>query len=391
MKNSNSWIRMLWPAEWTQRLVLLLVLLLAAVTLWTHYTDIPQLARSQGQVIALQRTQIIQAANDGVVQQILVREGDQVKKGMLLMQLDASQAEAAVSDSRGRVAALKAMLARLRAEVFERPLVFGPELAAFPHFTQNQRDLYERRQRALREELATLRNMLKHVQQELTMSLPLLDTGDIAQTEILRLRRSVAELEGTISNRQNKFFQDAQADMTKAEEDLSTQEQVLIDRETNLERMQIFAPSDGLVRNLRMTTLGGRVRPGDVVMELLPTNSELIVEAKLKPSDLAHVKVGQFATVKLDAFDYSIYGVLDGDVTYVSPDALSEMIAGQEHIFYRVHVQVKKEQMPSAMTKKIEVTPGMTAQVEIRTGQMSVLTYLSKPIVKTLSSAFSER
>ncbi len=391
MKSLNSWTRMLWPAEWTQRLVLLLMLLLVVVTLWTHYTDIPQLARSQGQVIALQRTQIIQAANDGVVQQILVREGDQVRKDMLLMQLDASQAEAAVSDSRGRVAALKAMLSRLRAEVFERPLVFGPELAKYPHFTQNQRDLYERRQRALREELATLRNMLRHVQQELSMSLPLLDTGDIAQTEILRLRRSVAELEGTIANRQNKFFQDAQADMTKAEEDLSTQEQVLIDRETNLERMQIFAPSDGLVRNLRMTTLGGRVRPGDVVMELLPTNSELIVEAKLKPSDLAHVKVGQFATVKLDAFDYSIYGVLDGDVSYVSPDALSEMIAGQEHIFYRVHVKVKKEQMPSAMTKKIEVTPGMTAQVEIRTGKMSVLSYLTKPIIKTTSSAFSER
>ncbi len=391
MKPLNSWVRMLWPVEWTQRLVLLVALLFVAATLWTHYTTIPQLARSQGQVIALQRTQIIQAANDGVVQRILVREGDQVSKNMLLMQLDASQAEAAVSDSRGRVAALKAMLARLRAEVFERPLVFGPELAAYRHFTQNQRDLYDRRQRALREEVATLRNMLRHVQQELTMSLPLLDTGDIAQTEILRLRRTVAELEGTIANRQNKFFQDAQADMTKAEEDLSTQEQVLIDRETNLERMQIFAPSDGLVRNLRMTTLGGRVRPGDVVMELLPTNSELIVEAKLKPSDLAHVKLGQPATVKLDAFDYSIYGVLDGEVSYVSPDALSEMVGGQEHIFYRVHIQVKKDQMPSTMQKKIEVTPGMTAQVEIRTGQMSVLAYLSKPIIKTLSSAFSER
>lgn len=391
MKNMTRWAQALWPAEWTQRLVLILVMMLIAVTMWTHYTDIPQLARSQGQVIALQRTQVIQAANDGVVQQILVREGDQVKKDMLLMQLDASQAEAAVHDSRGRVAALKAMLARLRAEVFERPLAFGPELSAYPHFTQNQRDLYNRRQRALREEVATLRSMLTHVQQELNMSLPLLDTGDIAQTEILRLKRSVAELEGTISNRQNKFFQDAQADMTKAEEDLSTQEQVLIDRETNLERMQIFAPSDGLVRNLRMTTLGGRVRPGDVVMELFPTNSELIVEAKLKPSDLAHVKLGQFATVKLDAFDYSIYGVLDGEVTYVSPDALSEMIAGQEHIFYRVHVAVNKEQMPSEMTKKIEVTPGMTAQVEIRTGKMSVLSYLTKPIIKTVSSAFSER
>ena len=384
---ANKWL----PTEWTQRLVLAMALMLVISAIWMHVTDIPQLARSQGQVIAMQRTQIIQSANDGVVQLIPVREGDFVKKGALLMQLDAAQAEAAVDDSLGRVAALKAMLARLRAEVFQRPLEFDPSLKDYPHFTKNQRDLYERRQRALREEIATLTNMLGHVNQELKMSLPLLDTGDIALTEILRLRRSVAELEGTISNRQNKFFQDTQAEMTKAEEDLSTQEQVLIDRKTNLERMQIFAPSDGLVRNLRMTTLGGRVRPGDVVMELLPTSSELIVEAKLKPSDLAFVKPGQAATVKLDAFDYSIYGVLDGAVTYVSPDALSEMMAGQEHIFYRVQVKVNSEQMPSTHHKSIEVTPGMTAQVEIRTGQMSVLSYLTKPLIKTVSSAFSER
>jgi HlyD family type I secretion membrane fusion protein len=164
-----------------------------------------------------------------------------------------------------------------------------------------------------------------------------------------------------------------------------------VDRKTNLERMQIFAPSDGLVRNLRMTTLGGRVRPGDVVMELFPTDSELIVEGKLKPSDLTHVAVGQFATVKLDAFDYSIYGVLDGKVSYISPDALTETVAGQEHIYYRVHIRINPEQMPSANHKKIEINPGMTAQLEIRTSEMSVLRYLTKPLIKTISESFTER
>ncbi|MCX8521382.1 MAG: HlyD family efflux transporter periplasmic adaptor subunit [Rhodoferax sp.] len=381
----------LWPAEWTSRLVLMMVAMLIAVVLWMHYTTIPQLSRSPGQVIAMQRTQIIQAANDGVVESIPIKEGDSVKKGQLLMQLDASQAEAAVRDSAGRVAALKATLARLQAEVFQRPLEFDSSLNAYPIFIKNQRDLYERRQRAFTEEISTLRTMLGDVEKELEMSQPLLATGDIAQTEVLRLRRSKSELEGTMTNRQNKFFQDAQADMTKVEEDLSTQQQVLVDRTTNLERMQMFAPSDGLVRNLRMTTLGGRVRPGDVVMELFPTSSELIVEGKLKPSDLNHVVPGQAATVKLDSFDYSIYGILDGKVSYVSPDALSEAVAGQEHIYYRVHVTIDKEQMPSATHKKIAINPGMTAQIEIRTGQMSVLSYLIKPLVKTISSSFSER
>ena len=384
-------LKRLFAMDWASRLVLLLIVLMIVAVVWMNHSTIPQLARSPGQVIALQRTQVIQAANDGVVESIPVHEGDFVKKGTLLMQLESSQAEAAVRDTSGRVAALKATLARLQAEVFERPLQFEASLHDYPIFIKNQKDLYERRKRAIDAEITTLKAMLADVDQELTMSLPLLDTGDIAQTEILRLQRSKSELAGSITNRQNKFFQDAQTDMTKVEEDLSTQEQVLVDRKTNLERMQIFAPSDGLVRNLRMTTLGGRVRPGDVVMELFPTDSELIVEGKLKPSDLTHVAVGQFATVKLDAFDYSIYGVLDGKVSYISPDALTETVAGQEHIYYRVHIRINPEQMPSANHKKIEINPGMTAQLEIRTSEMSVLRYLTKPLIKTISESFTER
>ena len=382
--------RWIWPQEWPQRLVLIMGLIFVAAIAWAQTTDIPQLARAGGQVIALSRTQIIQAANDGVVETIAVHEGDFVHRGQLLMQLDTAQINASVVDSRAKVAALKATLARLHAEVFERPLSFSAEVQRYPAFVKNQTDLYARRQRALREELATLSDMLSHVQQELAMSQPLLESGDIAQTEILRLKRSVAELQGTYANRQNRYFQDAQAEMTKAEEELSSQQQILVDRETNLERMQVLAPADGYVRNVRLTTLGARVRPGDVVMDIFPTGSELIVEAKLKPSDLGHIRIDQKATVKLDAFDYSIYGVLDGTVHYVSPDALSENSPQCEHIYYRVHVYIDPDQM-AGKTQKIDITPGMTAQIEIRTGQMSVLDYILKPIVKTFSSAFTER
>jgi multidrug resistance efflux pump len=343
-------------------------------------------------VIALSRTQVIQAANDGVVEAIMVREGDSVVRGQLLMQLDTSQLNAAVQDSRAKVAALRATLARLRAEVFQRPLVFeGIDPSAYRPFLVNQTDLFKRRKRALDEEVATLQRMLANVQEELDLSLPLLAHGDIAQTEIIRLRKSVAELQGAITNRQNKFFQDAQADMTKAEEDLATQEQMLIERTSNLERMQLLAPADGLVRNVRVTTLGGRVRPGDVVMDLLPTRSELIVEAKLRPQDLAFIAVGQRASVKLDAYDYSIFGILDGEVIYVSPDALSEDTRQGEHIYYRVHIRIDGNHLKTRAGKPIEITPGMTAQVEIATGQMSVLRYITKPLVKTVNASLTER
>jgi membrane fusion protein, adhesin transport system len=380
------------PSDGPQRLVFWLAVLLGSALLWASWAEVPQLARSTGQVIALSRTQVIQAANDGVVESILVREGDSVEKGQLLMQLDTSQLNAAVQDSQAKVAALRAALSRLQAEVFGRPLHFqGLDTEKYKAFVLNQTDLYRRRKQALDDEIDTLKSMLANVQEELQMSLPLLASGDIAQTEIIRLKRSQAELQGSISNRRNKFFQDAQADMTKAEEELATQEQMLVERTSNLERMQLHAPSDGLIRNVKVTTVGGRVRPGDVVMDVLPTNSELIVETKLKPQDLTFIAVGQKASVKLDAYDYSIYGILDGEVIYVSPDALSEDTRQGEHIYYRVHVRIQRNHLQSPRGRKIEITPGMTAQVEIATGKMSVLRYLTKPLVKTVNAALTER
>ncbi|WP_416544911.1 HlyD family efflux transporter periplasmic adaptor subunit [Limnohabitans sp. DCL3] len=385
-------LKALIPQDGLQQLVLLFTLMSAAAVSWATWAEIPQLVRSNGQIIALSRTQIIQSANDGVVQNISVREGDAVEKGQLLMQLDASQLNAATEDSRAKVAALRATLARLQAEVFQRPLIFtGVDERTYGSFIKNQTELYQRRKQALDEELDTLKNMLANVQQELHLSLPLLAEGDISQTEVLRLRRSVSELQGSITNRRNKFFQDAQAEMTRAEEELATQEQMLIERLTHLGRMQIFAPNEGLVRNVRVTTLGGRVRPGDVVMDLLPTNSELIIETKLKPQDLAFIDVGHAVSIKLDAYDASIYGILDGTVMYISPDALTEDTRAGENIFYRVHVRIEKNHLKTQLGKQIDITPGMTTQIEIQTGKMTVLNYLLKPIVKTFTSALTER
>ena len=385
-------LKALIPQDGLQQLVLLFTLMSAAAVSWATWAEIPQLVRSNGQIIALSRTQIIQSANDGVVQTISVREGDAVEKGQLLMQLDASQLNAATEDSRAKVAALRATLARLQAEVFQRPLIFtGVDERTYGSFIKNQTELYQRRKQALDEELDTLKNMLANVQQELHLSLPLLAEGDISQTEVLRLRRSVSELQGSITNRRNKFFQDAQAEMTRAEEELATQEQMLIERLTHLGRMQIFAPNEGLVRNVRVTTLGGRVRPGDVVMDLLPTNSELIIETKLKPQDLAFIDVGHAVSIKLDAYDASIYGILDGTVMYISPDALTEDTRAGENIFYRVHVRIEKNHLKTQLGKQIDITPGMTTQIEIQTGKMTVLNYLLKPIVKTFTSALTER
>ncbi len=367
----------------------------AALGAWAAYSEIAQIARAPGQVIASARTQVIQSANDGVIEAVLVHEGQRVAKGQVLARLDSTQARAAYEDSLGKVAALRAALVRLQAEVFGRPLAFPQDVRAYPAFVANQTELFQRRQNALRAEIGALSDSLRLVQEELDLSLPLLATGDIGKTEIIRLQRQLADLNGQISNRRNKYFQDAQAEMTKAEEDLATQEHILAERTATFERMEILAPVNGLVNNIMTTTPGARVRPGEVVMQLLPTDSALIVEAKLKPADIAYVRRNLPAAIKLDAFDYSVYGVLRGKVSYISPDAFTEKTAAGEHVYYRVQIGIDEDELARRNRqqggKAVEIQPGMTATVEITTGRQTILAYLTKPVTKTLSQALGER
>ena len=178
--------------------------------------------------------------------------------------------------------------------------------------------------------------------------------------------------------------------MTKAEEELSTQQQILTERRAVVERLEIRAPADGLVKKIQLTTPGAKVRPGDVVMELLPTDSSLIVEGKLQPKDLAFIRPGMAASVKLDAYDYSIYGVFRGNVSYVSPDAITEETRMGEQVYYRVHIKLDETAL-SYQGEPIEVQPGMSAGIDIRTGARTVLHYLAKPIVKTMKDSMTER
>ncbi len=379
----------------SQWLLILAFVIVAALGIWASVSEIAQIARAQGQVIASARTQVIQAAIDGVIEALLVQEGQSVRKGQVLARLDRSQAEAAYHDSLGKVAALKAALVRLQAEVFGRPLQFPEDVRAYPAFVANQTELFQRRQAALKSEIGALEETLRLVREELELARPLLASGDIGKAEVIRLQRQVAELTGQITNRRNKYFQDAQAEMTKAEEDLATQQQILAERTANYERTEITAPADGLVKNIQMTTPGARVRPGDVIMELLPTDSALVVEAKLKPADIAYVRAGLPAAIKLDAFDYTVYGVLHGKVVYVSPDALTERTATGENVYYRARVQIDEAALAERNRlhpgKPVEVQPGMTATVEISTGSQTVLRYLTKPVTKTLAESLGER
>jgi membrane fusion protein, adhesin transport system len=359
---------------------------------WSFWAELDQVSRAPGQVIPTGRIQVIQSTDGGQIARIRVREGDVVKKGELLVELEDVKLAASVAEAQGKVASLMSAMARIDAELFDRPLVFPAEVRAFPEFVANQSMLYTKRRQALQDQLSALREMLGLMKQELNMNLPLLEQGDVSRTDVLRLQRSVSDIESQMVNARNKYLQDLQAEYTKTEEDLVTAREVLNQRTDSLKDTKIRAPVNGIVKNIRLTTLGGVLRPSDEVMSIVPTGDELILEVKMPPKDIAYIRVGQSASVKFDTYDSSIYGSAEGKVDYISPDTLTEQGPDGDLVYYRVHIRVDTRRMkPHLPGEKIEISPGMTATAEIQTGKNTVWRYLTKPINKTVSESLTER
>ena len=357
---------------------------------WAYFAQIDQVTRATGTIIASARTQDIQAVEGGVLTEILVKEGEDVTKGQLIVTLEEERAQAAVANSGSKIAALKAKLARLEAEIFERPLVFPEGIKNYSEYIENQTQLYNRRKQAIDQDVSSLQKMMVLAQQELSMNEPLLSYGDVSQADVIKLRRQVAEIQAQITNKRNKYFEEAQLEMTKAQEELNTELEQLRDHSQVLEEKKLFAPTDGTVKNILVTTIGGVVKPGEIIMEILPTSSDLIVEAKVSPVDIAYVKEQQVASVKLDAYDYSIFGAMTGNVVYISPDTLMEQTPKGEEPYYRIQIKITGAELVGRRDE-IVIKPGMTASVDIKARQRSVLSYLTKPLTKTFSEGLGER
>jgi len=370
--------------RWT---VIATVAALGAGLWWASQAEIEQVTRAGGRVMASSRTQVIQTPDGGVVEQLFVREGAAVRKGDLLVQLDNTRASAALADSSEKAAALNASLARLRAETLGTP--YRPTGSGA--FNELQHRLYERRQTALKEELSVLTKSAELARREVELNEPLHQAGDISAAEFLRLQRVANETAGQVTLRRNKFLQDAQAELAKTEEDLASVQQMLNDRRGSLEHTQLRAPVDGVVNLITQTTQGAVLRAGDEIMQLLPTGDDLIIEARLRAADIGFVRPGMLAAIKLDAFDYSIYGALDGVVSYVSSDALTERTPQGEQPYYRTHIRISGKRFKGEKADQIVLQPGMTATAEIITGRHTVLDYLLKPVKKTVSESLGER
>lgn len=360
---------------------------------WSLWAELDQVARAPGRVVPFARVQVVQSEQDGAIATIAVREGARVKAGDLLIALDTVQLEAAVREARLKVAGLESRMMRITAELYQRPLSFPESLKDFPEFTANQRQLYAQRRASFDGETATLRNLARLQQQELDLNQPLLTTGDVARSEIIAMRQRVVETEGRISALRAQYLRELQSEFTATEEQLAAAREQLARVADSLAASRLTAPTDGIVKNVRITTIGGVVRAGEEVLQIVPAGQRLIVESRVSPRDIAYVKTGQRARVNFDAYDNAVYGSADGKVVFISPDTIVETAAdGSTEAYYRVNLEVDTATMKQdGGSVAIDLQPGMTTTAEILTGKTTVWNYLTKPIFKTVSQSMQEQ
>jgi adhesin transport system membrane fusion protein len=289
------------------------------------------------------------------------------------------------------VAALQAGLIRARAESTETKPVFPASVRAYPEFVAAQERLFAQKRESLNDATSALEDALKLAREELVMNQSLLKSGDVSRIEVMRALRQVSDLEARLSETRNKYAQEARQEVTRLEDELSSQRYKLEERRSVLEHTDLIAPVAGIVKYLRVNTIGGVLRGGDELMQISPTESDMVIEVKINPVDIGQLELGLPVLVKLDAFDFSVYGMLTGKLTYLSSDTLVEQGAnGQTMSYYRAHVRIDANQA-NAMLARVSLKPGMTSTIDIKTRTRSVLRYLLKPVIKTFSGALNER
>jgi adhesin transport system membrane fusion protein len=365
---------------------------------WAGFFSLDEITRGQGKVIPSSREQVIQSLDSGVLREMLVREGDVVEKDQVLLQMDDARSGAGYREANEKYLSLLAIAARLRAEANNAPLTFPPQLQAEKQLVLQETQAYEARKLALSESLVALDASLSAITREITMTAPLVQSGVMSEVELLRLKRQQAELLGQRAERKNRYLTDANNELTRVSSELSQTKENASARQDAFLHTTVKSPMKGVVKNVQVTTVGGVIQAGQPILEIVPTEDEMLVEAYVKPSEVAFLKVGQKAVVKLTAYDFNKYGGLDGELEHLSPDTLKDdrqqrkpgaNPADMEEGFYRILVRIKD---PNRVRKglKLEPTPGMTATVEIRTGQKTVLEYLFRPL-QNVSQALRER
>lgn len=373
----------------SSRIIWIFVLLLISLIVWAYNAPLVEVSRGTGKVVPTSREQVIQSLEGGIISELLVREGDIVEADQILAQLDLTKTEANVGESSARYRAALASIARLESEVNQTALIFPKELENYPHLIETETRLYKTRKEGLNESLAGLRQALDLVQQELRLTRSLAQAGAASNVEVLKLQRQVSELQLKITDRRSEYMVHAREELGKAKAEADSLESVIRGREDSLLRLTLRSPVRGIVKDVTVTTRGGVIPPNGQLMGIVPLDEQLLIEARISPRDVAFIYPGQEAKVKITAYDYSIYGGLDGEVTLISPDTIQDEVK-PEVFYYRVFIRTQTDALVSKNGNLFPIVPGMIATVDIKTGEKTVFDYLMKPINKA-KEAMHER
>lgn len=379
---------MLDATPWAGATLLLLLALMAVGYLWADQAVLEEVTRGSGRVIPSSREQVIQSLEGGILAEMRVREGDVVDKDQVLLRIDDTRFGAPFREANSRITALRAANARLRAEATGGTPVFPADVRADQ--ARLETELFSSRRQQLSESLVALKRSHQLADEELQLTAPLVKQGVVAEVELLRLQRQVNDLLANLQERQNKFRADARAELAKNEAELAATAEVNTARADQVMRTVIRSPMRGTVKNVRVTTVGGILQPGQDIMEIVPLEDQLLIEARIKPSDIAFLRPGLPATVKITAYDYSIYGGLEAALVQISADTIRDDKKPDES-YYRIQVRTRQSHLKDKDGRPLPIIPGMTATVELLTGHKTVLDYLLKPLLKTRDNALRER
>ncbi|UZA70271.1 HlyD family type I secretion periplasmic adaptor subunit [Pseudomonas viridiflava] len=404
--------------------------LLLGALLWAGFAVLEEVTTGEGKAIPSSKVQVIQNLEGGIVSDIFVREGQVVDKGDTLLRLDDTRFMSSRSESEVDRLTLTVQVERLAAEAEGRALTLPAEVtSSAPQVAADEQALYESRQRRLASEQRTLyeqlrqktqelaefrskqeqfRSSLALVQQELDMSAPLVSSGAVSPVEILRLKRNAVELRGSmnantlaipraeaaiseiksrVQESELAFRADAARELNEKRNDLARISASRIAIDDRMSRTTVVSPVRGIVKTLKVNTIGGVVQPGSDLLEIVPLEDNLLIEAKVRPQDVAFLHPGQKAMVKFSAYDYTLYGGLPARLELIGADTITD---DKDNSFYLIQVRTDSNHLGSD-SRPLLIIPGMIATVDIITGEKSVLDYLLKPVLKARAEALRER
>ncbi|MBA0195633.1 HlyD family type I secretion periplasmic adaptor subunit [Pectobacterium brasiliense] len=398
--------------------------------LWAGLADIDEVTRGDGKAIPSSRLQKIQNLEGGIITEVFIREGQVVNAGDPLLRLDDTRFASNVGETEADRLALLSRIERLNAEINGQELVLSEEITTqAPKIAAGEKELYNSRRQQLHNEISGLeeqliqrqqelrdfsakeiqfRNSLGLLQQEIKMSEPLIAEGAISKVEVLRLRRAevetrgqldsiklsipraesaIKESENKIEETRSRYKSEALSQLSEAQTSLNKIEATGKALEDRVNRTLVVSPVRGIVQQVLVNTIGGVIQPGSDLVEIVPLDDKLLVEAKIRPQDIAFLHPGQDAIIKLTAYDYTIYGGLKGQLEQISPDTVTDK---EGNSFYIIRLRTDKNYLGSA-DKPLLIIPGMVASVDIITGKKTILSYLLKPIIRAKAEALRER